>query len=202
MNDLERARRATAWIWAAELLGQEVTTERIAGLVEITSAVFVENLKPALQACLTSQTDGFLPSPGAVIQAASRVAGKRREAVEDALRDDERSAVLVGSGKADESAERDSAAWWKAYTVRHSVDPRFRTRAQEARAQRHAWAERATADRIGSRPVTPEFRIQVRRENNTLSESEFPRPDPFEGGWTPPPGADPLRALFTLVELD
>jgi len=199
MNELERAQRATAWIWAAELLGQEVTTERIAGLVEVTARVHVENLKPALQACITTQTSGFLPSPGAVIDAGSRVAAKRREADQDAARGAERSKVLLGSGEEQDAAVRDSTAWWRAFVVRQATDHRFKLRAQQARKQRHAWAAQHTWDTIGKRRVSNELWIQMRQENNTAAEAKFPRPDPFEGGWTPPPGADPIKALVGLT---
>ena len=79
MNDLEAAQRLTAWTWAAETLGIEASQERLAGLVEVTRGVGLENLRPALESVIQTEPRGFLPSPGAVIAAANRIAGIRRD---------------------------------------------------------------------------------------------------------------------------
>jgi hypothetical protein len=79
MNDLETAQRLTAWTWAAETLGIEASQERLAGLVQVTRGVSHENLKSALEVVIQTEPRGFLPAPGAVIAAANRIAGIRRD---------------------------------------------------------------------------------------------------------------------------
>ena len=79
MNALEHAQRQAAWVWASQTLGIETTPERLSGLVELTEGVRVENLKPALKAAMQTNQSSFLPAVHLVVEAANRIAGKRRE---------------------------------------------------------------------------------------------------------------------------
>ncbi len=79
MDDIGHAQRAEAWTWAARTLGQELDSQRLDGLIELTENVGVENLKPAIQAVMRSMPSDFLPSVGLVIAAANRIAGEHRE---------------------------------------------------------------------------------------------------------------------------
>lgn len=95
MTKHERAQRIAAWTWAAETLDIEVLTPRMNGLIQTTARVRVENLQPALQAALESDSRGFLPAPGAVIDAANRIAGVKREQYEIARRQRHRREAMI-----------------------------------------------------------------------------------------------------------
>jgi hypothetical protein len=63
----EHALRVAAWGWAAVILGQEVTEERLQGLAEITSAAAGVDIRWALERILKTSDSPFLPPPGAVL---------------------------------------------------------------------------------------------------------------------------------------
>jgi len=95
MDPNEYAQRVAAWTWAAMTLGQELDPDRAEGLVEMTKGVRIENLRPALIQVMQSNPSDFLPSPGLVIQAANRIAGERREAAQERLRESRRQNMIA-----------------------------------------------------------------------------------------------------------
>ena len=100
MTPEESATRAAAWTWAAETLGQRVDSNRIKGLVDATSRVGADLLHPAIKAVVQSNDSDFLPNPAAVINAANRIAGERREAAQSRLWEHRRQKMLeAGRGR-------------------------------------------------------------------------------------------------------
>lgn len=187
MNDQELQARLTAWAWAAQTLGVEASVDRIRGLVEVTSKVRIENLKPALEAVIKSEPEGFLPSPGAVIAAANRIAERE---------------VLHRLGTPREMSSAEHRAWmrennpdgwdkdtWTAFLYRMASDRGFQDRAKQANEHRHAWAAQEFTREIAGRSVSHVFRVELRRRLNNEAFDVYPRPNPFDDGWSMPAGA-------------
>jgi hypothetical protein len=105
VNALEHAQRQAAWVWASQTLGIETTPERLSGLVEITEGVRVENLKSALKAAMQTNQSSFLPAAHLVIEAANRIAGKRREAMQERFRAEQAQRVRLAAQASPASPE-------------------------------------------------------------------------------------------------
>ena len=105
MNALEYAQRQEAWVFASQTLGIETTPERLSGLVELTEGVGVENLKPALKAAMQTNQSSFLPAVHLVVEAANRIAGKRREAMQDRFRAEQAQRVRLAAQASPASPE-------------------------------------------------------------------------------------------------
>ena len=184
MNTYERARRLTAWTWAAQTLGVTATADRLEGLVDVTAGVAANNLRPALEAVIKTEVRGFLPSPGAVIAASNRIADRKRS------NEPRMAGMELSAGAHDRlSEELNPQAWstdvWRAFSQRLALDPGFKSRAVQANVRRHEWAAEQVENEIGGRKVAGEFRRRLRRQYNLEAFGHFPRPDPLAGGWKP-----------------
>lgn len=194
MDTEERAKRIAAWGWAAVTLGVEAGADRIMGLVEVTSSVRLESLKPALEAVIKSEPAGFLPSPGAVIEAAKRLA--ERDAMDNPR-------LPRGEMSREESnrwwAEANPEGWgdetWRAFIERNATDRLYAERVRRALDERHRWAADQAVREIGRRSVSHEYRIRLRRRLNVEALDHFPRPHPTADGWVPSKDFDPITAL-------
>lgn len=184
MNAQERAQRIAAWGWAAALLGVEAGPDRILGLVEVTSRVRLDRLKPALEAVIKSEPAGYLPSPGAVIAAANRLA--ERQPAKQLAEGAEPAASKVRAIRGDLNPQGWDRRTWRAYAWRIARDPIFEARAKRVVEERHAWAAAQCESELGRRPASAGFRIELRRRINAEALDRFPRPDPFENGWQMP----------------
>lgn len=196
MNQTEMQARIIAWTWAATTLGVEVSPDRIKGLVEVTKDVKLDRLKPALEAVIKTEPAGFLPSPGAVIEAAKRHSEREHA--------DQPRALSAGREMSKEDhrrwmAEANPECWddetWRAFTERMSMDPLFRSRAHDARDRRNEWAETELFRMIGGRRTDQGYRIKLRKQLNNEAFDHFPRPHPLEDGWVPAAKFDPIAGL-------
>lgn len=196
MNQDEKAARIAAWGWAASILGVEAGPDRILGLVEVTSGVKLDRLKPALEAVIKTEPQGFLPSPGAVIAAATRLAERDHSGQERFLsagrelgRDDHRKWMR------EHNPEDWDTATWQAFVERMGTDALYEKRVKHALAQRHAWAADQVLKEIGGRRVDAGYRIDCRRWFNAQALDHFPRPHPTADGWVPSKHFNPLAGL-------
>lgn len=176
MSDYEQAQRISAWTWAAQTLGVNVTQERIAGLVGVTRRVRLDNLRPALERVIQSEPQGFLPSPGAVIAAANRIAERKLQRIGPG----EMSAESHRRWMDDHNPERWTTEQHREHKRRIESEPGYKARVYARDEQRHAWAAEQVAAEIGSRPVSHAMRIQMRREYNREARFKFPAPDPLK----------------------
>lgn len=194
MNADERAKRIAAWGWAAVTLGVEAGADRIMGLVEVTSSVRLESLKSAIEAVIKSEPAGFLPSPGAVIEAAKRLAER------DAMN---RTRLPRGEMSPEEAhrwwSEINPHGWdtstWRAFGERIATDPLYAKRVKRALEQRHEWAANEAVREIGGRSVSHEYRVRLRRQLNAEALDHFPRPHPTQDGWVPSKNFDPIAGI-------
>lgn len=196
MNPEEQAKRIAAWGWAAVTLGVETSPDRIMGLVEVTESVPLARLKPALEAVIKSEPAGFLPSPGAVIEAAKR--HTEREYA------DQPRALSAGREMSKEDhrrwmAKNNPEGWddrtWRAFTERIATDPMFERRVWEAFKNRQDWSEEQARAEIRGRRVDTGFRLRLRRRLNLEAFDVYPRPNPLEDGWLPAAEFDPIAGL-------
>lgn len=196
MNQTEMQARIIAWTWAATTLGVEVSPDRIKGLVEVTKGVPLDRLKPALEAVIKTEPAGFLPSPGAVIEAAKRHAEREHANQPRALsagremsRDDHRKWMR----------EANPEGWdtptWEAFVERLASDPVYRKRVHDARDERHKWAADQVAQEIQGRRVSTGFLVNLRRQLNNEAFAHFPRPHPLDDGWVRSKDFDPIAGL-------
>lgn len=198
MNQTEAKRRLAAWSWAATTMGVEASPERLRGLVEVTKSVRVESLKPALEAVIKAEPSGFLPSPGAVIEASKRLA--------------ERSAMNRPRLPRGEMSPEEAHRWWseinpqgwdvdtwRAFGERMATDPLYAKHVKRAMERRHQWVADEIVREIGSRTVTYAFRIRLRRELNAEALDHFPRPHPTQDGWVPSGSFDPVAGVGRSV---
>ncbi len=182
MSDFEEAKRLTAWTWAAETLGVEASAERLAGLVEVTHRIRVENLRPALEVVIQTEPRGFLPSPGAVISAANRIADRKRsdtpriESGRDMSHEAHRKLMeeLNPQGWTDEQSRAHARLINARGTYAQKIDA--------LNDERHEWAAEQVLKDIAARPVSHGLRIKMRREYNTIARVRFAGPDPLEWG--------------------
>lgn len=194
MSDEELAERATAWTWAARTMGVEMDPVRIAGLVEVTNVVPLNDLKPAISAVMRIEPNGFLPSPGAVV-AAYKAISEQRGRTRQITRPVEMSRSEHKVWMADNNPEGWDDATWAAYIERMATDARFKARVDENMKQRHAWASLEVTRELGSRRVDDGYRNQLRRQLNAEAIDRFPRCNPLEDGWVPPKQFDPIASL-------
>lgn len=201
MTANERAARIAAWAWAASLLGVEAGPDRIMGLVEVTSSVPLPRLKPALERVIKSEPQGFMPSPGAVIAAASRLAELEHAGQPRAL---SAGREMGREGHRRWMGENNPEGWddatWKAFIERMSTDPRYEKQVKKARDERNEWAANEVIREIGGRQVSSEFRTDTRRRLNTEALDRFPRPHPTADGWVPSKQFDPIAGLTRRVQ--
>lgn len=178
MSEYEQAHRLSAWTWAAETLGVEVTRERLANLVEVTEDVSLENLKLALEAVIKTEPKGFLPSPGAVISASNGIAGRKKSRP-----------FMLSGGESDElhrkwmddhNVERWTDEQWQTYTMLMNRNGSYAERVHAIIHERHLWAADQVDQSIGARKVSMGIRIQMRRDFNRDARVRFPAPDPVE----------------------
>lgn len=182
MNDPERAQRISAWTWAAQVLGVAVTPERIDGLVDVTTRVRCENLRPALEVVIQTEPQGFLPSPGAVIAAANRIADRKHS-----------NTTRIGFGRdlspeahrtwmAENNPENWTTEMWRAHKTLMEAKGTYAQQWYKLNHERHEWAIEQVLIDIGNRPVSMGFRIRMRRDYNRDARVEFPGPDPLTWG--------------------
>lgn len=196
MNLEELKIRTTAWTWAAMTLGVEASPERIRGLVEVTKGVALNRLKPALEAVIKTEPAGFLPSPGAVIEAAKRQAEREHA--------DQPRVLSAGREMSKEDhrkwmAEANPEGWddetWKAFVERMATDLRYRELVHQARDRRHEWAEAEVTRVLGRRRTDQGYRIKLRKQLNVEAFDHFPRPHPLADGWVQSKNFDPIAGL-------
>jgi hypothetical protein len=180
VKDYEQALRLTAWNWAAETLGVEATTERLAGLVEVTARVSTENLRPALEVVIQTEPRGFLPSPGAVIAAANRIADRKRGAAPRLPPSEPEGSHARWMDEM--NPERWTSEQWRAHKDLMDSGGLYAQRCHALNARRHEWAIEQLNSDLGHRPVAHGMRIQMRREFNREARLVFPSPDPLEVG--------------------
>lgn len=196
MTEEERGKRIAAWGWAAVTLGVEAGADRLRGLVEVTESVPIGRLKQALEAVIKTEPAGFLPSPGAVIEAAKRLAEREHG--------DQHRSLAAGRemSHADHlrwMAEANPEDWdkatWAAFVERNAIDARFAERVRDNVRQRHEWAEAEVNREIGRRDTSAAFRLRLRRQLNVEAIDRFPRPHPLGDGWLPSKDFDPIAGL-------
>lgn len=194
MTTDEVAQRATVWTLAARTMGVQVDDVRIAGLVEVTSVVPIGDLKPSIEAVMRTEPNGFLPSPGAVIQAYRSISEQRAR-----NRQIEAPKAMQRADHLKWMSEHNPEGWddrkWKAYTERLSCDARFRAAAEDALRRRHEWVDAQMRAEIGKRRVDAGFRVWLRRQLVVDAEHQIKRPDPLEDGWLPSKDFDPIAGL-------
>lgn len=194
MNREEIPQRATIWTLAARTMGVQVDDVRIAGLVEVTSVVPLADLKPAIEAVMRTEPNGFLPSPGAVVQAYRAISEQRGR-----TRQIEAPKEMQRADHLEWMADHNPDGWddrkWKAYTERLSVDARFRALAEDTLSRRHAWVDEQMRTEIGKRKVDAGYRVRLRRQLVTEAEYHIGRPDPLEDGWIPSKEFDPIAGV-------
>lgn len=193
MTEPELQQRLVAWTWAAQTLGVEISITRLRGLVEVTGSVRIASLKPALEACIKSEPNGFLPSPGAVIAMARTLAERSAQHRINAPREmgsDERKRWAQ-----DANPEGWDTETWKAFSERMATDAGYERRVKQALAQRHAWAADEMVREIGQRDASHEFRLNLRRQLNREAFDVYPRPHPTADGWVPSAQFDPIKHL-------
>jgi hypothetical protein len=155
----------------------EASSERIDGLVEVTSGVGVENLKPALEVVIKTEPRGFLPSPGAVIAAANRIADRKRSNAPRVNPGDPQG--FQEKWMAEHNPERWTTEMWRAFKVLMNAGGTYAQRVSQLSDERHAWAEEQTRTEISGKPVSIKYRLKLRKEYNRESRVRFPNPDPL-----------------------
>ena len=179
MKSEERAIRISAWTWTAQTLGITATPERIDGLVDVTRCVRVENLRPALERLMQSEPQGYLPSPGAVIAAANRIADRKHSAT-----------PRIGSGHElshDEHerlmAELNPQGWSLDQHRAHMKQMHAKVAYAQAFwiiiKRRHVWASQQGIEETRGRSVSIGYRTRLRRRLNTDAVIRFPSADPL-----------------------
>lgn len=192
MREEEYAERVTVWDWAAETLGQEVTKERMKGLVYMTAQIRLEILRPAMEMALRQDTAGFLPAPGRLVKCAEAVA--REQDIDRPL--------LPPPGPASDREMNElrralNPHGWdvdklRAYVQRIGVAGPFKQEAKAAHVRRARWAEERFREEFGDRNASHRLRLREIRANMIEAYSVHPKPDPYTWGmpegkrWTPP----------------
>lgn len=194
MNGHDQAQRVTAWTWAARTMGVECDEHRIAGLVEVTNVVPVDDLKSAISIVMRTEPNGFLPSPGAVI-AAYRSASEQRARMRRAPGPSEMSREDHLRWMASNNPEGWDSRTWGGFVERMATDQRFKALVDANFKKRHLWAEEQSRFEIGQRRVDAGYRIDLRCQLNIEAIDKFPRPNPFDDGWIPSAEFDPISAL-------
>lgn len=179
MNDPERAQRISAWTWAAQVLGVAVTPERIDGLVDVTTRVRCENLRPALEVVIQTEPQGFLPSPGAVIAAANRIADRKHSNTPRLGFGRDLSPEAHRTWMAENNPENWTTEMWREHMNLMRSDGRYKHQHEQLVHRRHEWAVEQILIAIADRPVSMGFRIRMRRDYNRDARVEFPGPDPL-----------------------
>lgn len=128
----ERAQRITAWTWAAETLGIEITPERLRGLVDVTRSVRLPDLQPAIREAMATEERGFMPAPGLVIKIAKRLAAKRHDELAAARRARDRDTALLEANASPISREDVEA-------LRQKISKLAQGAAFEGATQVHGW---------------------------------------------------------------
>lgn len=194
--EIELKKRIVAWTWAATTLGVDTSKDRIKGLVEVTSSVHVDRLKPALELVIKSEPQGFLPSPGAVISAAKSLVDREHSGQTRSLSSgQEMSPEEHRRWMRENNVMGWDSATWAAFIERNATDESYSRQVELTRKKRHEWAAEETNREIGRRQVTAGFRIDTRRQINREGYDRFPIPHPTEDGWVPAKNFDPIAGL-------
>ena len=180
MRESEQAERVAAWTWAAETLGVEMTEQRVAGLVEVTSSVRVENLKRAIERAMQTESGGFLPAPGKVIICATAIDRERQ-----------RETPRLGSGSdmtienhrrwmAENNPEGWSNEQWTEFSRLIGVSTKYAAEVKKLRTQRGKWCLEELAKSMHGKRVSHSYRLQLITELSRDARMKFPNPDPLE----------------------
>lgn len=179
MTGDERAKRITAWAWAATILGVEAGPDRLIGLVETTAEIPFASLKPALELVIKTDPAGFLPSPGSVISAAKRLA-ERASMDRPRLAAGEMTREQRERWEADVNPECWDVETWCEFIRLMKTDVVFSSRVNRVKGERHRWIDEQMVAEIGRRRASASYRIQLRRQLLRESFAYFPRPNPWE----------------------